>query len=171
MKELADRIAEQALLVDSIETEELSIDQLFNPESIARPQYAEACLAGAYLTLGALDQSHDISQNLPDAAGSYWHAIMHRMEGDYSNSCYWLRQAALSAPFTELPGKLKSEIPRPAHKSIAKLIEAENWEPAQFVAAVETVSTTNKEAIKQLQTIQTAEWVALYNYCCKKALS
>lgn len=49
--------------------------------------------AGLWLYVDELERSHEISQNLPSPLGSLWHAIMHRREGDFSNSKYWYRQA------------------------------------------------------------------------------
>jgi hypothetical protein len=54
---------------------------------------ARGCLAGLWLAQGYLDESHAISQELAGRAGSYWHGIMHRREGDFSNAKYWFRQA------------------------------------------------------------------------------
>jgi hypothetical protein len=50
--------------------------------------------AGLWLYVDDLDRSHTISQSIEDATGSFWHGIMHRREGDYSNSHYWMRRAA-----------------------------------------------------------------------------
>src|SRR3954469_24071021 len=50
---------------------------------------AKAMLAGLWLWHDWLDESHVISQSLSSATGSFWHAIMHRREGDFSNSKYW----------------------------------------------------------------------------------
>src|SRR5690348_16418541 len=47
---------------------------------------AKAMLAGLWLWHDWLDESHRISQSLSSATGSFWHAIMHRREGDFSNS-------------------------------------------------------------------------------------
>lgn len=49
--------------------------------------------AGLWLYVDDLDASHRISQSLPDSVGAYWHAMMHRREGDFGNSKYWLRAA------------------------------------------------------------------------------
>ena len=50
---------------------------------------ARAMLAGLWLWHDWLDESHQISQSLHASTGSFWHAIMHRREGDFSNSKYW----------------------------------------------------------------------------------
>lgn len=49
-------------------------------------------VAGIWLYVDELHKSHTVSQGLNDATGSYWHAIMHRREGDFGNSKYWLKQ-------------------------------------------------------------------------------
>ena len=53
--------------------------------SIAPPQRS-LCMSGLWLLAGDLDRSHTISQSIGSAEGSFWHAIMHRREGDFGNS-------------------------------------------------------------------------------------
>src|SRR4051794_8266140 len=55
----------------------------------ARPEAASALLSGLWLWHDFLDESHGISQSIHSATGSFWHAIMHRREGDFGNSKYW----------------------------------------------------------------------------------
>lgn len=50
-------------------------------------------VAGFWLYADDLEASHSISQNLSSVTGSWWHAVMHRREGDFANSRYWYRQA------------------------------------------------------------------------------
>src|SRR5262245_42936202 len=54
---------------------------------------ASAMMSGMWLRHDWLDESHRISQRLDNPTGSLWHAIMHRREGDFSNSKYWYTQA------------------------------------------------------------------------------
>lgn len=55
---------------------------------------AIALMAGLHLRNDSLDASHAYAQEIEhDATGAYWHGIMHRMEGDYSNCKYWFMQA------------------------------------------------------------------------------
>lgn len=52
-----------------------------------------ALMAGLHLRNDNLPVSHSYSQRIEfESTGDYWHAIMHRMEQDYSNSKYWYRQ-------------------------------------------------------------------------------
>jgi len=55
-----------------------------------RPELA----AGLWLYVDDLDRSHKVSQGIIGSTGAYWHGIMHRREGDFSNSRYWMRRVA-----------------------------------------------------------------------------
>lgn len=46
---------------------------------------------------GYWDQAHDLCQKIPDPAGSWIHAWLHRKEGDYGNACYWYARAGKPA--------------------------------------------------------------------------
>jgi len=39
---------------------------------------------------------------LDSVNGAYWHALVYRQEGDYSNSKYWMRRVRDSAVFPQL---------------------------------------------------------------------
>jgi len=63
---------------------------LRDPALANRPELA----TGLWLYVDDLGRSHTISQGIETPTGSYWHGIMHRREGDFSNSHYWIRRAA-----------------------------------------------------------------------------
>lgn len=56
---------------------------------------------------GRWDAAHDLCQDLPDPAGAWIHAWLHREEGDYGNACYWYSRAGKPAPAADAP--LESE--------------------------------------------------------------
>ena len=73
--------------LDSLRT--MQAADLFGGEGIASRDDAECVRSGLFLYFSALDESHRISQGIATSSGSYWHGIMHRQEGDWSNAKYW----------------------------------------------------------------------------------
>jgi len=63
---------------------------LSDPALAARPDLT----AALWLYADDLDRSHTLSQSLENPTGAYWHGIMHRREGDFSNSHYWMRRCS-----------------------------------------------------------------------------
>ena len=47
---------------------------------------------------GRWDQAHDACQDLPDPAGAWIHAWLHRQEGDEGNAAYWYARARKPVP-------------------------------------------------------------------------
>ena len=54
---------------------------------------ASSTSAALWLLAGELERSHFVSQTLASSDGSWWHGMMHRREGDFSNAKYWFRKA------------------------------------------------------------------------------
>lgn len=59
---------------------------------------------GLLYAANALDAAHAIFQEDASAEGSYWHGMMHRREGDFSNVEYWMRRAGRPRALDVLPG-------------------------------------------------------------------
>ena len=47
------------------------------------------------------DEAHDCCQDLPEPAGAWIHAYLHRVEGDLSNAAYWYSRAGQPTPKPE----------------------------------------------------------------------
>jgi hypothetical protein len=77
-------------------------EELLAPAKIVSPDDALLVKAAIYLRHGFLDESHKISQQVQTPNGSYWHAIMHRKEGDFSNSKYWYRRVGAHPVFAAM---------------------------------------------------------------------
>lgn len=115
------------------------------------------CVRSAlYLRFNFLDESHTLSQGIHTVEGSYWHAIMHRREPDYSNAKYWFRRVGQHPVFTELGNRAE----------VKKALGTAQYDPFVFVdfcAAAEQDDVKRTMAVD----VQRAEWELLFAYCCQ----
>ena len=89
--------------------------------------------AGLHLLNDDIERCHKIAQEHETADGNYWHAILHRREGDFENALYWYARV----------GK---------HRVLKLMGEAyPGWTPETFVRECE------KENGSASETIQLAE--------------
>jgi hypothetical protein len=99
--------------------------------------------AAFYLYADDLHRSHQISQGLDTEEGAFWHGIMHRREGDFSNAKYWFRKAG------SLPERLGLD-PTSLTDQVSRAPRSEN--PADLVQ------------------LQRAEWMTLFDHCAKEGV-
>jgi hypothetical protein len=127
----------------------LSVDAAFSNAKVVDRDMAQCCLAGVWLLHDYVDESHTISQGIDTPEGSYWHGIMHRREGDFSNAKYWLRHVGEHPVFREI----------------------EDFDPYDFVDQCQAVARGKSDAREECLRIQQAEWEALFDYCYRNAIS
>jgi hypothetical protein len=129
-----------------------------------------ALLAGLWLWHDGLEESHRISQSRSDSTGSFWHAIMHRREGDFSNSKYWYARAAGHPALATIAGSVGPLVNRaPADKSLLRMV-ASGWNPNAFVDFVESVSADEADARYPIAVqLQQLEWRVLWEHCAREA--
>ena len=117
-------------------------------EPVSHLAMADACLAGLWLLHCFLDESHEISQSLKTAEGSFWHGIMHRIEPDFWNSKYWYRQVG-------------------SHQVIDALTARNSDYPDSFVDACERAHESGGDP--EVASDAIAEWICLFEYCYRNA--
>ena len=115
-----------------------------------------ACRAGLWLAFDFLDESHEISQGLHTAEGSYWHALMHRREPDYGNSKYWFKRVGTHPVFESL----REEAARLGWKA---------WDAMAFVDLCEANAAEGPPKHQLCREVQRAEWQALFEWCFHRA--
>jgi hypothetical protein len=124
---------------------------------------AAAALSGLYLLLGCWDRAHETAQDDPSAEGSYWHAIVHRIEPDAGNSGYWFRRVGRHALFPELSHRA-SEILRQSKATDWRL--KSQWDPFLFVDWCEEArQQPGSEKERIALEIQKLEWELLFDWC------
>ena len=95
-----------------------------------------------WLYVDDLDRSHAISQGIQGSTGSFWHGIMHRREGDFSNSHYWFDKVG-------------------EHPAMSRI---DGYDALDFIDAVELNSGRQSP---ELVARQQAEWQALFSWCAE----
>jgi hypothetical protein len=153
------------------ELENLSVDAAFAHGRVVDREMAACCVSAAWLVHDYLDESHKISQDIETESGSFWHGIMHRREGDFSNAKYWFRRVG-KHPVLDQVGQRAAEMGavRGEERLVKKLITSGAWDPLAFVDLCEASFRGHGEARELCLDIQQAEWELLFDYCYRAAV-
>lgn len=152
----------------------------FAGDGVRDPAFATALKAGLHLWNESLDRSHALSQQVENTTGSYWHAIMHRMEPDYDNAAYWFRRVGdhpVFGPLAEQAGRIVEDgrsrgIRHPAlRREWEELAAAGRWDPFRFLRLVRLQETEAKDPVAAdlLTDIQVWEMRLLLAYTHRQA--
>ena len=160
--------------------QDLSLETLFDGQSVKDSTMGDALQSGLLLWNDALDASHTISQGIESRTGSYWHGIMHRREPDYSNAKYWFGRVEVHPTFPSLRERALALLQSGSTESdsLADYAEAiektEDWDAFRFVDWCQAADRdrSTPEAVKVfLQTIQVEEIKLLLNYSYQQVLT
>ena len=69
---------------------------------VSDEKYGELLYAGLLMAQDYIWEAHEIVQDFSEQEASWWHAFMHRMEGDYGNAAYWYRRVGDCKHFVSL---------------------------------------------------------------------
>lgn len=162
-------------LTDALES--VSLDELFEGESLKNTTFAEAIKSGLLLWNDALDESHNISQELGNQTGSYWHGIMHRREPDYSNSKYWFGRVGTHPIFPALRERALelfngTQNPSDALTDIGQTLAAQaEWDAYQFIDWCQAAEgDSDSDVTRFLQQVQAEEIKLLLAYSYRNAV-
>lgn len=123
----------------------------------------EEARSGLLMRLNCWDESHEVSQNLHTAEGSYWHAIAHRMEPDYQNAGYWFRRVGKHPIFPEILETASSVL---TSERVGTWRLKPEWDPFQFIDwCQEAASARGTAKERAALRIQMVEWERLFDWC------
>jgi len=152
-----------------------ALDRVQPAELFFRPikhqEDAQAVLAGLWLWHDALDECHQIVQDIASPTGSFWHAIMHRREGDFSNSKYWYRRCSNHHVLRMMGSVASSLAEEQASDRLITAALSGGWDPYGFVDLVEAVHNNRADPRHEIAIrLQRAEWQGLFEYCLHEAV-
>jgi len=113
--------------------------------------------AGLWLYADELDRGHAICQDMASPSGSFWHAIVHRREADFSNARYWYHKAGAHPAMNciDIAGGTA------AGSNMA------GYDAARFVDRAERASQRSESDSPDLIALQHHEWRALFEWCAE----
>jgi len=130
-----------------------------------------ACLLSAmWLWHDYLDESHTISQQVENETGSFWHAILHRREGDFGNSKYWYAKCRSHPVLMTIAAQANDVIARAdADKALLRLTMS-GWNGPAFVDYVQAVHESPSDPRYGIAVaLQQMEWRVLFDHCVRGA--
>ena len=143
----------------------------FAHDRIVDRDMAHCCLAGAWLLHDFLDESHAISQGVETSSGSFWHAVMHRREGDFSNAKYWFRRVGTHEVLDELGAHVTALAADAPSRALAdRIAPASRFDPYAMVDACQSAIRQAGAAEAICRQVQQAEWEQLFTHCYRGAL-
>jgi hypothetical protein len=123
--------------------------------------------AALWLRIGLIDRAHDIVQDEKRGTAAFLHAIVHRLEGDFWNSKYWIRQVRDQSLLDGIGGEIIQSLDDPSHMELALKLKLISSNEFQFDAFVDTCANLTKAASKpdtttsMVQRIVQSEWRAI----------
>jgi len=122
--------------------------------------------AGALWLHGFLHEAHTIVQENRSVEGSYWHGLVHRSEGDFSNSVYWFGRVGRHPVFPMLRAAVQSmndsaDKPKDA---LNLLLKGSEWDPRSLIDLCQQAYSGRVKDMDLLQRIAAQEYDLLMAY-------
>jgi hypothetical protein len=118
--------------------------------------------AGLLLWNDDLDAAHELVQDGRDATECFWHAIIHRREGDFGNANYWWARTGTHPAFEPVRQAVLEDLQdEPAAQEFRHAISTQ-WQPGLLVQRVE--EDRGRESA-WLRRVQKAEMRTLLDWC------
>jgi hypothetical protein len=149
-----------------------TIDSAFAQTPLADRDMAACAIAGLWLVHDFLDESHRISQNVETPTGAFWHGVMHRREGDFSNAKYWFRRVGAHDVVAQLNQVVASLASDAATSKLARALTiGGHYDPFAMVDACQAAVRTSGPAADLCRRVQQAEWELLFDHSYRSAVA
>lgn len=144
---------------------DVQISKNIEDQALSNDSVAICHRAGLFLWNDDLARAHPLIQDLPDPTASFWHAILHRREGDFSNAKYWWHQTGTHAAFEEICDVVLHRAPD--FPFIDELRASGKWEAAIFSDFCQK-AVQNSAWKTECETVQRLEMKILLEWCAAR---
>ena len=121
-------------------------------------------MAGLWFYFDCFDEAHQFADSREDPNAYYWHAMVHRREGDPGNAAYWFRKTGAHPVYQQLA----AECAAINRRFPGAEFRAANWDPCAFVSFCERAKQQpGSEHEQAAMHIQRAEWQLLFDHCAR----
>lgn len=149
-----------------------TVDAAFAQSPVADDEMAAATIAGVWLIHDFLDESHTISQNVDTPTGAFWHGVMHRREGDYSNAKYWFRRVGDHDVLRQLDERLAPWVAAADTAERARrLLVGGRYDPYSMVDACQRAARAGGDDAGFCRRVQQLEWELLFDYSYRQTVA
>lgn len=148
-----------------------TVEAAFAQSPVADHDMAAATIAGVWLVHDFLDESHTISQNIETPTGAFWHAVMHRREGDFSNAKYWFRRVGAHETLSALDERLAPLVAAAdTAEQARRLLVGGRYDPYAMVDACQRAVRAGGEDTDFCRRVQQIEWELLFDFSYSHAV-
>lgn len=132
---------------------------------VTNKKYGELLLGGLLMAQDYIWEAHEIVQDYPETEASWWHAFMHRMEGDYGNAGYWYRRVGKPAAYESLLSAVqKLEFETSANQIL-------NWTEWDSFKLNNLIDSSSGQMREELHDVHRLECLLLIKICYTKAVA
>jgi hypothetical protein len=149
-----------------------TVENAFAQAPVRDRDMAAATIAGMWLVHDFLDESHGISQNIETTTGAFWHGIMHRREGDFSNAKYWFRRVGAHEVLGRLDEFVSELAADAATATLARRVMiGGHYDAFAMVDACQEALRSGGPPVDFCRLVQQAEWELLFDYSYHAAVA
>ena len=133
---------------------------------------AALVLSGLWLLHDWLEPSHTLSQGVETVNGSFWHALLHRREGDFNNARYWYGKCRNHPAMATLATEGQAIVKASNASDDARTITRDGWDTYAMVDFVESVydAADDHPPVQLARDLQNLEWRILFDYTVRAAV-
>jgi len=136
------------------------------PESLfPGARSAGGALAGLLLLGGCWEEAHEVADGVPTAEGSYWHALVHRMEPQTWNADYWFERVGEHPLFPKLAERARA-VAAGGGVRPERIVSGGRWDAAAFNALCdEARASDDAKFVMAVAEIHSIEVHLLWDWC------